>query len=93
MMGDDLCIHDLPKVTCSLCLAKIGTNLRRAGYARAGVRSGPPAPPSSGPRVRRGVTPLAKRAEFESVCPGCEELILEGDLIRRDEDEWVHLKC
>lgn len=40
---------------------------------------------------RRGV---GIRAEFEGMCPGCDENIDIGDLIvRDDEGDWNHKEC
>lgn len=38
--------------------------------------------------------PAVVEAEFESKCPACGDMIVEGDEIVKNEDgDWVHLDC
>jgi hypothetical protein len=36
-----------------------------------------------------------KEADFESHCPGCDDVIYPGDeiVLLEDDDEWVHRHC
>ena len=89
--SDDRCVHGLLPDQCGYCVQQTGDQAALDRRIRATM---PLIDWAELARVAR--TPRPSRpfpAAFDSECGGCDDMIYEGDEIRRFEGQAMHSEC